>query len=271
MSLKQNITYYSFSEIDTFLRCERKHNYSYVLGLESKQTPAALARGSVVHACVAAFWSGEDILGPLAGWEPDNEEELDKVRWLMARYARHYETEQKSTTIVATEFELMVRLGESKFGIRGFIDRLIVQQGKLWLVETKTMGDFSRLDNLSIDPQLSMYYLAAKQLGLDVWGAYYDAIYTYRWVKDRPTAESFKQVHLDRDRRQSDAMTEEVIEMCRRIESRKRRPPTRTIVTYGPMACSNCSFNAPCFENSAGYLDEEQAVLAESYQPKERR
>jgi hypothetical protein len=267
---------FTFSEIDTWMRCEQKHSYAYERKLEPIATARALSRGTMVHECVEAFWRGkdfDDIAIHIDHWDTEDEEERSLVRWLMERYCKRYTADRAATTLVVSEFPWRIEL--DGFALAGWIDRLIVREGKLWLVETKTMGQWDRINNLSMDPQLSIYYWALRELGFDVWGAEYDAIYTYRWKREeRPVESSFAIVRLDRDETQIAKFVEDAREVCKRIAKASRRSGPRKydrvkhIVQFGPMACSNCPFRDPCQESLRGYLEEEELLLTEMFKRK---
>ena len=269
-ALRGTMRTFTYSEIETFLRCEQKHDYAYERKLEPLVAHKALSRGTIIHTCVELFWKHREaeIEPTILAWDTESEQERALVTWLMTRYIQRYARDREQTLVVATEFPWRVQL--DTFALAGWIDRLVIREGRLWLVETKTMGDWGRINNLSMDPQLSIYYWALRELGFNVWGAEFDAIYTYRWVRDeRPVDASFAIVRLDRDNDQLDKFVRDAREVCRRISSRRRSEPIKNVIQFGPMACSGCAFRDPCFESLGGHPDEEELLLAENYKRKE--
>lgn len=189
----------SFSELSTLSQCEEKWDRKYRLGLPDEAGPA-LQKGKLVHAGVNMLTegvSGANILdntlsaGALMGADPET---VDDALWLLKRYREHYSQFMRNVEVLASEVQMDVELPFLINGrhvtLHGYADNLYRINGRVYLVERKTMADWSRLDLIDVDPQVSLYDWAIKQghvLGHEVYGILFDAIRTYRWALQKPT------------------------------------------------------------------------------------
>lgn len=240
--------------------------------LEPLEPPRPMAFGTMIHTCVELFWRNraEEIEACLKGWDVE-ESERDNATWLIERYIRHYGEDRKRTTVIATEFPFTVPLPSGAYNLRGWVDRVVVREGLVGLVETKTMSTLNRLDILTIDPQITIYYYGLTTAGFKIDFVEFDAIYTYRWKKDRPLQDSFKRIIIDRDMKHVDQAIREVEQACFYIDrmEQEQGPRLRHIIPYGPWSCFGCSFQQPCEENLRGFEEDEQFLLDTEYKKKE--
>jgi hypothetical protein len=126
------------------------------------------------------------------------------------------------------------------------------QSGRLFLQECKSMRDWRRLDILTVDPQMTHYYLGLRAAGYEVDGVLYDAIKTYRWKRDdHPPEDSVQRVFIDRTPEQCEASLVDLHAFDDRREDIEsgRRSPLRNISSFG--SCSFCNFRAECWEELA--------------------
>ncbi len=108
--------------------------------------------------------------------------EIEKARAASLAYLYKYEDEGLVCRGIEVPFTLPIldpETGERTgrwYG--GLIDAIIELDGHLWLCDHKTASnaDKSYWDELKTNPQLSMYLLAAKQIGLNVRGFLWDVI-----------------------------------------------------------------------------------------------
>jgi hypothetical protein len=136
-------------------------------------------------------------------------------------------------------------------------------EGRLWVVERKTMSDWSRLEFVPSDPQVTLYWLAAVERGLDVYGIEYDAIRTYRWQQERPPEDSVRRLYLDRTPEQAaQALTWLWRIMHRRDDldawmqapaAARGRGPIRNVHAF---VCRTCPYRVPCLEGMI-HMEEE--------------
>lgn len=188
----------SYSELSTLADCEQKWVFRY--GGEKIPTPpsTAMARGTLLHAGINGFWDTADWhLGLEQGleelsteWDPAlwmTEDLLPDVEWLLDRYAEVYYEMARAARVEHVEKELIAAVPHADLRIKGFVDRFVIINGQRWLVETKTMRDWGRLDLVTVDPQLTLYFWLAEQNDLKPYGILFDAIRTYRWKTEKPT------------------------------------------------------------------------------------
>lgn len=181
---------------------------------ETNDKGPALILGTEVHTLLQARFRGEDwrallperakLLVPCWDEEWRLPERVDTAKWLLERHEQVY-PEIPNVTGVELHFELRIPRGPL---VQGYIDGLVLVDGKLWLLEIKTMGDWKRLEWLQWDRQLGTYLWALGQLGYDVAGVMYEAILTTRWKtppdakRGHPVTDSFQRLFLPQARLQ---------------------------------------------------------------------
>lgn len=195
----------SYSEVSTLSACEKKWQLSYdTPDREKYESSDAMALGSEMHAKLGQYYMGEDY----------TEEFVNPTSlWLMDRYAQHYADQKLSFEAIEVPF------AQKYWGtyIFGWMDGLVRDEnGDLWIAEFKTMGNWTKLNQLPVDKQVTLYIWAARAAGYPVKGVMYDAIRTYRWTgknaDDHEPAESFKRVWVTRT-------DEQIIECLLEIDS----------------------------------------------------
>lgn len=190
-----------FSELATLAVCEARWAYRY-RDAEPQEPGGARYFGTQMHDLCGSWWIGGDVqeraetdLHELTqnGWE-----DAQRAAWLYDRYKRYYGKDRSNgfVRVVATELQLQRTLPGTDIEIRSTIDQVVQLKGAgLWAVERKTMADWSRLDTLEVDPQVSIYLWQLREAGWPVRGLLYDAIKTYRWVPTQPTQKELKELH----------------------------------------------------------------------------
>ena len=185
----------SYTELSTLASCEKKWEYRYTGPKVDTPPSPAMVKGTLLHGGTNSFWrEGTYIVGLEEAWgevatqydpSPYFEAYAD-AEWLLERYSRVYGDLTRNAEVESVEKELTARLpcGEK---LKGYVDRFIIINGQRWLVETKSMADWSRLDLMTVDPQLTLYYWLAQENGLEPYGILFDAIRTYRWKPEKPT------------------------------------------------------------------------------------
>ncbi len=189
----------SYSELSTLAECEEKWRRQYS-GPRVKRAPSVqMATGTLVHGGVNTFWTeGSFAPGLDDAFEKLTEEHgggnvgtygeaFELALWLLERYAEVYKDFTRNVEVIEVEKRLQAKVPGSPFSIYGYVDRMVRINGKLWLVETKTMKDWSRLDLVDVDPQQTLYFWLARENGLEPHGILFDAIRTYRWKLEKPT------------------------------------------------------------------------------------
>lgn len=241
----------SYSELGSLARCEWAWNASYVGERPEQSQSAAMARGTELHRLVQHWGRTGEVLPS----------EDDTAAWLIGRYADHYAADFLHVDVGAVEQPFAVRLPGWDGHLFGFMDGIVMVSGLvpkegLWIWEVKSMKDWSRLSQLPIDRQVSLYIWAARQSGLPVRGVMYDAIRTQRWVRgpERPTAESFERIWIERtDEQLADAVSELRSALTLRAGLTERQP-VRNIGTN----CSWCFHLSSCYGQTFEFLEDAQ-------------
>lgn len=180
--------------------CLRRHCLRYEYGLRAERDALPLRIGSAFHAGKEADDLGIDAIERVRGFELDPYEEELVVRMLMGH---RWRWEKDEYEVIATEqgFELPLRNPETgaptpNWRIAGKIDRIVrLADGRLALQEYKTTSDDIAPGSdywvkLRLDQQISLYFLAAREMGFDVQTIVYD-------VTRKPTLRPSKLPVLD--------------------------------------------------------------------------
>jgi hypothetical protein len=152
----------------------------------------ALIKGSVGHAALGA-WYPATVASPekaadislavaskkLAEYEEEASYEMPEI-WddMAVILERYYEWALENDDFKAYQIEYKFDLEIGDFILTGFIDGLVQRNdGTHWILEHKFTKQV-RVKHLETDPQISIYMLAARVLGFDVRGAFYNVIRT---------------------------------------------------------------------------------------------
>lgn len=232
----------SYSEIATLSHCEKKWKLIYDPTAERPENEPsdAMELGSEMHALLGNWWRGDDYLCT------DDE----TAAWLMGRYHEMYmNIDHQPLQMEAIEVPFAVKY----YGrwIFGWFDGLVrnIETGELWIAEFKTMSNWSKLDQLPVDKQVTLYIWAARCMGLDVKGVMFDAIRTYRWTgknkEEHPAEESFRREWVERTTEQMDEFEQE-LEAAISLKTDlfyNLRPALRNV----GQGCSWCSVMPQCY------------------------
>lgn len=167
----------SNSKANTYRRCPKRYEFSYVHKLERKRKAVQLYRGDWLHQLLMCHYDGEDWRERqtalthefLKLFEEEREELGDmpaETRRIFTSYLRHYREEDKGWNIVDTELEEEVELPDGSM-FTFIIDSLAEESdGGLWLWDHKTVKEFMPEDFMLIDSQLARYFWAAEKIGI---------------------------------------------------------------------------------------------------------
>lgn len=159
------------SRMATFRACPRRHEIAYELGIRPESESFALRVGSAFHAALDAASKGLDVEQAMAKHTVDPFD-LAMVAAMFHGHQQRY----GEASFYAIKRELPFHLPFAS----GVIDCIAeLPDGRLALVENKTTSrDFSPGADywlyLHLDQQLSIYVLAARELGYDVQTILYD-------------------------------------------------------------------------------------------------
>lgn len=183
------------SRLACFRACPRRHYLKYELGLRSAEASLALRVGSAFHRALEAHAKGQDVEAALAQGI-DDPFDLALVAAMFDGHQRRWADQPLEVLASELAFDLPLKNPETGaatpiFRIAGVIDAIVrLPDGRLALKEVKTTSrDFSPgadyWTRLHLDPQLSIYVLAAREMGFAVETVSYD-------VTRRPALRSLK-------------------------------------------------------------------------------
>ncbi|HEX5103753.1 MAG TPA: PD-(D/E)XK nuclease family protein [Pirellulaceae bacterium] len=192
--MKQLLTH---SRQDAFKTCRKRHYFAYELGLRRIDDAKALRMGSAFHEGIESLGKGLGLVAACqavrskytrcpvfmnpAEWSYERETVLRLVCAYDWRWASH----PLENVAVELPFELpLVNPSTGKrttlFNLAGKIDGIVkMEDGRLAVKESKLLGDDIGHDSdlwrrLRIDHQISLYMVAARQLGYPVQTVLYD-------------------------------------------------------------------------------------------------
>lgn len=173
----------SHSRLSCFRTCPRKHHISYELGIRPEEQGFALRVGSAFHLALDTIEKKGDIDAALATLEDPYD--LAMVAAMVHGHVARWQDAPVETVASELRFEMPLRNPETGAStpiwiLVGILDRLVwLDDGRIALMEYKTTSrDFSPGADywiqLHMDMQLSMYVLAAREIGYDVSTILYD-------------------------------------------------------------------------------------------------
>jgi hypothetical protein len=173
------------SRLATFRACPRRHLYAYEYGLRPEIDSEPLRVGRAFALAVETHATGGDVDAALAG-QIENPFELALVAAMFTAHVIRWGSELPEEHVAAElPFEMALRnpitnAPTPRWKLAGKIDRIVkLADGRIALKEYKTTSrDFSPGADywlrLQLDSQLSIYLLAARELGYDVATILYD-------------------------------------------------------------------------------------------------
>jgi RecB family exonuclease len=172
------------SRLSCFRACPRRHLLRYEYLLTPDRESLALRFGSAFHLAAEAHATGADVEAAV-GASLEDPYDLALLAATFAGYVERWGSEPLETVVAEAAFDLPLRnpdTGASTplFRLGGRIDRVVrLADGRLALMEMKTTSrDFSPGADywmrLHLDQQVSIYVLAARELGYDVQTILYD-------------------------------------------------------------------------------------------------
>jgi len=184
------------TSMQTARACLRRYHYRYNLRLARDREAQALRLGAAVHVGLAA-WSNSDpdyLTKALAGYA-DVPEWADPLAWeieaeivcrLLQGYAQFYADDPLEYVEIERAFAMPLTNPETNadsrtFHLAGKRDGIVRWEGRTMVLERKTCSEDICPESeywlrLRIDPQISLYALAARNDGHNVSGVLYDVI-----------------------------------------------------------------------------------------------
>lgn len=228
----------SYSELDAYRQCRLKHQLAYIENwrVSDGDEAEALARGTLFHSVMEAHYGvikeaqetiGIQDLEMIDFWAKVNPllyddnggqtERQDLVEWMYTGYVEQYLTDDLANwDIVEIEMPMTCNLGPG-IDIAGTTDLLVKDKrlgGGLWIVDYKTCKNLPKQKDFDMEDQTGIYaHLAKTQLGLDIRGAIYSFVRTYKLVRDMSLEERHLRYITVRTDRELETMANEAYEI----------------------------------------------------------
>ena len=201
---------FSHTSMSSYRRCRLRYKFGYIDNLDPKPG-LGLIRGSVMHTAVAA-WYGSDIpndaerlkhavqmaSNKLFEYEHKLNENYEDEWYLMDLVLHRYidwsllNDKNDFDEVLGVEQKFILELKPGVI-ITGYIDGLVRDNsGDVWLLEHKFLKAVSR-KALDLDAQVSMYLFAAREMGYNPKGVFYNIV---RMTKGGKAAEFPVDRHL---------------------------------------------------------------------------
>ena len=180
----------SHSSMSCYRRCKVKYYWSYVKNLMSPSS-VGQTRGTIGHAALGLWYtnmgkmSEEDrdsasikLAGQmLADAEANSGESMDKeaemLQCILPRYFDWARANDNFDEIIAIEQKFEINI--DGMPLIGYIDGVVRIKNTLWLLEHK-FNKQVRTNHIDLDPQMSIYLLAAYKAGMNVRGVLYNVV-----------------------------------------------------------------------------------------------
>lgn len=166
------------SEVQDFLRCRQRWQWSWVEGLHPVKRNSKLVFGDTMHKFLqvlygeqhqrkAAFAATRFFDEQATGMDELERQDLwDTFIHVANGYVKQYSDDFTQFDVLATEFKFAIPMGRG-FAYEGTIDRLLKEKdtGYIWFTDTKTTNSIDKYDkNSDLDRQISRYWWALQQL-----------------------------------------------------------------------------------------------------------
>lgn len=272
----------SFSQMGTWNRCKFKWELSYVHGYKPKSYPANMRLGSFCHTLLEYYYKnvaeGRFVSRNEAGafvqdyvrssMDPKEYNDLEVIHSgvrLITRYIRDFAPEADSRfepIVVEEKFVVPFKTPKGKDYELVIIPDLLMkhESGKVWLLDHKTMGSarFWTDTELLMDVQQSMYSLALRKIGMDIFGNIYNMLNTYQY-KDYDGTPPTKLFSRELTHRTNTELHNIEIEVGKAVDDMLDTTEYRRSLQRD---CSRCWFQEPCLLGLKG-MDIKQALEAQ--------
>jgi len=183
---------YSHTSMSSWRRCKVQFSWKYKQNFTPSTSPGQRI-GSVGHSAVAEYYrtgseekAYEAASRKLLEYEQLDEEDYpddwDIIGNVLFRYFKQSKL-MDDFIVKEVEKEFKLQFGDEE--LIGFIDAVVEKRGGIYLMEHKFVKQAS-LKQVSLDPQISIYMLAAKVLGLQPRGIIYNVVRTgFGGINDR--------------------------------------------------------------------------------------
>lgn len=165
----------SASKLARFRRCKHAFYFSDVLELQRKKKGIAPSRGTLIHACLQAHYSGGDWTKPIEEFKVEWDKLFDEERaeWgdlpketyrIIRGYLLAYKTADSKLKTIGTEIEFSFKFGRIyEHTYKGIIDWLYEDEQGVWVCDHKTVKVLPSEIELYMDLQTLLYYEACRR------------------------------------------------------------------------------------------------------------
>lgn len=187
------------SRLAVYGQCQRLHDLSYVRGYRPVVESESMAWGSLLHAGLEAWWKayqrGEALLAlpdaeaAMAAYRAAHIAAIDDAAYaraevLIVAYDARWAASMADYEVLGVEVEFVATIpGRKRLRVAGKIDVMLRRRsdGAELIVEHKTSGADLSLGStywarLRMDPQISIYFAGARELGHDPVACLYDVL-----------------------------------------------------------------------------------------------
>ncbi len=242
-----DITYISYSQLQTYLTCPLHYKLRYILNMPSQPSPA-LSYGVSVHGALRDFF--QDLKQNSTASREDMENYL-KTNWVSAGYTSKQHEEQTYTQalrmvtklaqeniknippVATVEMPFSFMIGKLK--ISGRIDRIDrLPNGKIEIIDYKTGKNVLTEKKAKDDLQLSLYGIAATEVN--------DAL-----LHKKPEDVLLTLYYLEENKKVSTTRTPEQLEEAKEYIVQKVDEISKSSFTCsGSIICKTCEYSMLC-------------------------
>lgn len=255
----------SYSQVNTFDRCELAWDLSYRRGWKTTKRFQKMELGSMTGKLLNVLYETRDekaivpiinewLNGPTDGFVLSN---IATATWLATRYFHDIMPTQAFKVIgIEKHFEVLLTtpLGR-KYILQGYIDLLVENlDGTIWVWEHKTTGRFWTPIQAQMQPQLPTYAAGLRALGINVCGIVVNMLnnYDYKKKEDVTPDKLFRNLETYRTPVELDNF---LINVGRKVDR---------MIDLGPhperslrQECDRCQFQEPCLMEMKGLVIED--------------
>jgi len=253
--LKTNITYISYSQIQTFNMCPLHYKLQYILKIPFRPT-ASLSFGSSIHAALKDFYQKyienknikiKDIVSILKDrWidegyqsKTHQNEAFEKAKYILLQYLKtNFIPNANKPVGIEIPFQFFIKDAKAdkiSLKIGGRIDRVDnIGENKIEIIDYKTGGNIPKEKELDTNLQLTLYALAATQVKDNIFNKKpEDIILSLHYLGEE------KKLTTTRTKDQLEEAKAKILEIVEEIE-KSDFACSRSII------CQNCEYKMLC-------------------------
>lgn len=261
----------SFSQLQSWDRCEFQWHLGYSLGFKSPEKKRGLEIGSMGHACLADYytllmeegmpasvWIETRLPAISTEWVENVDEASDLtnialVSWVVRRYMESVDLRDQGHKVLSVEEHFLLPQVTPKgrdYMIQGYTDLTTLDpQGRLYLWDHKFTSKFWSPVEVLMDSQMPTYGAAMRDSGRDVFAIIINQVNNYDYKdKNKVTDDKlFKRDVTYRTAKELDSIKLETGSMVDDLIDNHKNP-RRSL----KRDCKMCQFQEPCLMSLKG-------------------